>query len=163
MADLPMSRSAALVQGITQYFTGKPCKRGHIANRHASSGTCSVCAAAALRERYAKNPEYYKARVTEWYQNNREHAQETSRIYRKKNPEIRKAAIRRWREANPERVKEINRRGSLAYAARYPERVRANKQRWSDDPENKKARRETILAWHKANPVIFAQMQGRLL
>jgi 5-methylcytosine-specific restriction endonuclease McrA len=111
-----------------------------------------MCGAALLRERYAKNPEYHRARVSDWYQNNQERAKEASRIYRQKNPEKRVAATRRWRNANPEKVREINRRGSLAYATRYPERVKVNKQRWADDPDNKKARRESVLAWHKANP-----------
>jgi len=32
--------------GLSKYFTGKPCKHGHIAERNIRSGTCVVCTAA---------------------------------------------------------------------------------------------------------------------
>lgn len=38
-----MTRSEARVQGLTQYFTGKPCPKGHIANRQVSGSACVVC------------------------------------------------------------------------------------------------------------------------
>jgi hypothetical protein len=38
------SRKAARAAGRTFYFTGKPCKRGHIAERYAHNGECVVCA-----------------------------------------------------------------------------------------------------------------------
>lgn len=39
-ADLPASRQQA--KGVFKYFTGKPCKQGHIALRYAN-GTCAQC------------------------------------------------------------------------------------------------------------------------
>ena len=38
------SRKAALLQGQIKFFTGKPCKYGHIAHRYVKSGNCSACA-----------------------------------------------------------------------------------------------------------------------
>lgn len=37
------SRKEARRLGETFYFTGKPCKHGHIARRYASSGRCLTC------------------------------------------------------------------------------------------------------------------------
>lgn len=54
---LPTSRKEAMRQGTTRYFTGKPCKHGHIAERLVSTGACDECkkahrpSAAARRER----------------------------------------------------------------------------------------------------------------
>lgn len=54
---LPTSRAAAAAAGVSQYFTGKPCKNGHVAHRYTQSGTCSQCIAActaALRRDVAR-------------------------------------------------------------------------------------------------------------
>lgn len=36
-------KDEALARGLPHYFTGKPCKYGHIAPRFTSSGNCTVC------------------------------------------------------------------------------------------------------------------------
>ena len=38
-----ISRSQALQSGSRRYFTGKPCKSGHIAERYTSKGNCVEC------------------------------------------------------------------------------------------------------------------------
>lgn len=38
-----MKRKEAIAAGLTQYNTGKPCKRGHMSYRYASSGACAAC------------------------------------------------------------------------------------------------------------------------
>lgn len=50
MPDLPSSRAEAARLGEQQYFTGKPCVHGHIANRFTSSGTCVECNAIRARK-----------------------------------------------------------------------------------------------------------------
>lgn len=50
MPDLPNSRAAAIAAGSPQYFTGKPCAHGHVANRFTSSGTCVDCNAIRARQ-----------------------------------------------------------------------------------------------------------------
>ena len=39
----PISRDEARTQGLTRYFTGKPCRRGHVGERYANGGACVVC------------------------------------------------------------------------------------------------------------------------
>lgn len=41
--DLPSSQAQAKSVGATQYYTGKPCKNGHISPRKAASGNCIEC------------------------------------------------------------------------------------------------------------------------
>ena len=43
MKDLPSVRKHAIELGETNYFTGKPCKRGHIDIRNAKTGRCLSC------------------------------------------------------------------------------------------------------------------------
>jgi hypothetical protein len=38
------SRASARAAGQTFYFTGKPCKHGHVAKRYSHNGECVVCA-----------------------------------------------------------------------------------------------------------------------
>ena len=47
--DLPRSRPEALKQGAKMYFTGKPCKHGHIAPR-LTKGTCLECRKIEVRK-----------------------------------------------------------------------------------------------------------------
>jgi len=38
-----ISRVEAIKNGLTKYYTGKPCSRGHIEERYTSSGSCHGC------------------------------------------------------------------------------------------------------------------------
>jgi hypothetical protein len=38
-----ISWKEAFARGLSRYYTGKPCKRGHIAERKVASRTCCVC------------------------------------------------------------------------------------------------------------------------
>lgn len=49
MSNLPTSRAAAKAAGAAFYFTGEPCKHGHIAPRKVK-GSCTEC----LREAWAR-------------------------------------------------------------------------------------------------------------
>jgi len=40
----PISRELARERGLLRYFTGKPCKHGHVAERLLSNRECVVCA-----------------------------------------------------------------------------------------------------------------------
>ncbi len=44
-----IDRKEAKSLGLLRYFTGKPCEAGHLAERFASSGGCTVCANARRR------------------------------------------------------------------------------------------------------------------
>jgi hypothetical protein len=47
----PASQREALRQGVTYYFTGKPCKHGHIVERFASNKNCCECVRIRNRSR----------------------------------------------------------------------------------------------------------------
>lgn len=60
-----ISRKEALERGLKRYFTGKPCKRGHVAERQSSNGTCMDCYAEDVSGKYrekrvAQSRRYYR-------------------------------------------------------------------------------------------------------
>lgn len=42
-AELPASAKGAKAAGARHYFTGRPCKHGHVSNRYTSTGVCKAC------------------------------------------------------------------------------------------------------------------------
>lgn len=67
-----ITRAEAKARGLTRYFTGKPCKNGHIAYRLASNGLCRDCRVQIKRRDYAKNSSKYCAAKREWRKANPE-------------------------------------------------------------------------------------------
>ena len=50
----PAERAKAMAEGRKYYSTGKPCKRGHVANRRTSNSGCVECTAEANRDHRAR-------------------------------------------------------------------------------------------------------------
>ena len=56
-----VSRNEARTQGLKKYFTGKPCKFGHIEDRLVSNGRCLICLKSIWSEqkrKYSQKPEW---------------------------------------------------------------------------------------------------------
>ena len=58
----PTTASEALSMGLAHYFSGTPCKRGHIDKRMASNRRCLSCNREDQRQHYAANGEKVRAR-----------------------------------------------------------------------------------------------------
>lgn len=43
LSKLPKTRAEAIRLGVDRFFTGKPCRRGHLAPRYVSSPNCAAC------------------------------------------------------------------------------------------------------------------------
>jgi hypothetical protein len=57
-----ISREEAKAQGLTRYFTGKPCRNGHLAERYVGGNTPCVVCDAENQTRYVKaNPDKTRA------------------------------------------------------------------------------------------------------
>lgn len=58
----PVSREEAAQRGLSRFYTGKPCKAGHIDHRYVSNKHCVACNAAKTRlrerEKGAQDPSY---------------------------------------------------------------------------------------------------------
>src|SRR5437868_1278285 len=90
-----ITRAEARERGLTRYFNGNPCPRGHGGERFVSSGACCECSAARVSARQeaarlAREPRIPKPR--------------------KVNKEAARAATLRWREKNKEHVRATQKR-----------------------------------------------------
>jgi 5-methylcytosine-specific restriction endonuclease McrA len=79
-ANLPKTRKEAQTTGAKYYFTGEPCKHGHIAPRK-TKGACVECLKVEWQQAADKRAEYFKQynqrenvkdNKHEWYQKNRD-------------------------------------------------------------------------------------------
>ena len=107
-----ISRDEARVLNLKSFFTGEPCKHGHVAERSVRNLGCMECSRGRKREWRATNLE--KARETE---------RERASKHRADNPERARENWRRWRDAHPQARRmwqvankdEINKRRRAAY------------------------------------------------
>lgn len=69
-----IKRKVALAAGLMHYFTGKPCKNGHLEKRITTSGTCLGCARARAAKLYAENPQKFSDASKKWREKNPDYA-----------------------------------------------------------------------------------------
>jgi hypothetical protein len=50
-----ITRKQAREKGLKRYFTGKPCKRGHVVERRVDTGDCAECVNQRSRKWRAAN------------------------------------------------------------------------------------------------------------
>lgn len=146
MADETVQRSIVLRQqakalGLTRYFTGKPCRRGHISMRAVGNSGCVQCMRQVHAEHYQANREIIRNRSAEWYRANTERALEVSARWKVENPDRRDQTNKAYYEANKPRIAvykknwtETNRErvklNAVQYVAKNKLRIRANHLRW---------------------------------
>jgi len=98
-----ISRAKAKAAGLKNYFTGKPCLRGHIALRQTSNGCCRECAYGRM-EQWAHQEENRLAirkrnrrRAIDYYPRNRERVIAKTREYYEGNKSM---VLRKQRETD---------------------------------------------------------------
>lgn len=112
-----ITRAQAKALGFSRYFTGKPCKHGHVAERRIE-GKCVEC----VKEDTVKNAKIYVERAAAWnkankdkinenrkvkYHENLKESRAKSRERYAKNPESAKQITQRWKRKNPESARNI--------------------------------------------------------
>lgn len=97
-----VNRADAKCGGLTRYFTGKPCNRGHVDQRMSANSGCVTCHREWSKKYRNENPDYPK----EYYYNNRERYAEHNRRWRKENPERAAERSKKWWAENPEKMLE---------------------------------------------------------
>jgi 5-methylcytosine-specific restriction endonuclease McrA len=174
-----VTRDQARASGATRYFTGKPCKHGHLGQRTTCNGGCIWCNQASIAALYygegRAGRKYRNARRKAWKDANREKVRVGSRIYDNAHREQKTA----WKVANRDRInqleREANRQNRAAYKARidrylaskgkatqqayiraHPEIIRAIKR-------NRRARLANAKGSHTAAEikVLYAEQSGR--
>ena len=141
MADAIISRREAYTQGLKYYFSGEPCKRGHVVERLTRNGLCSVCFKLAQQSKKARSPQSKKAQSPQSKKARSLQSEENTLSKRERN-RLRSAT---WYAANKDRHK-ANRD---AYNAKNAERLKA----WlaTYTAENKDKQKARSAAWYASN------------
>jgi 5-methylcytosine-specific restriction endonuclease McrA len=109
-----ITRKRAIKLGLKRYFTGKPCKRGHIVERYVSNLGCLTCGAASEalnkekrrkngkaaaydKERRINNRAKLNASVMKWYALYPDKKSQHYRKWQIKNPEVANSNSRNYR------------------------------------------------------------------
>lgn len=122
---LIITRQAALAAGLTRYFTGKPCIRGHVDQRLVSTKSCRTCNRQVVRE-WVKTPRGQEARRHR-ERNRRRKAREAGRKY--------------YFTGKPCKRGHIDRRFVSSHLCVTCCREKAFEHFWSLTPEKREARR----------------------
>ena len=133
-SDLPRTREAAKDLGLKRYFTGKPCKRGHVATRYTSNSACVPCSVATIAAWQAANPDKL-----------RKASRECAQRRRQQDPQGHRDRQRERRIKNPEKVRAKER----ANKAKHKEKRKATTKAWRT--RNSDVRSEKQAIYYKEN------------
>ena len=98
-----ISCKEAKAQGLKRYFTGKPCKHGHIAERHVTGG-CVICACLDQQKYYKQDPQKYMEATARYREDNRERTRKIQRDYYARHSHKIKAGAKTQRGARALRI-----------------------------------------------------------
>lgn len=104
-----ISRPDAVAQGLKRYFTGDPCRHGHVSSRYVNGRNCTACQQELVTRRRKEDPEKAKEIQRIWYAENLEKARGYQRKYMLKHLERRRALNREFMRNNRERYIEKRR------------------------------------------------------
>jgi hypothetical protein len=103
--NLPKTRQEAKATGAKFYFTGEPCKHGHVAPRK-TKGACVECIKIEWQQAAEKRADYFreynkredvKDRKNEWYEANREQVIQAAAT---RPLEVKRVYQKAWKERN---------------------------------------------------------------
>lgn len=130
-----MTRAEALAAKLSVYFTGVPCKQGHLANRYVRNWTCVTCHAERctkfLPKWRAENPEkskQYSEKYSEshalstklWRDANKDKCYEAGRQWRQKHPEKCNILSSEWRSRNRDIMNSLKAKRRADLLDRFP-------------------------------------------
>lgn len=140
-----ISREEAREKGLKRYYTGKPCRSGHVSERYVAGGACVECDVRNQRVSRENNIERARAKDRERYRRNPEHRLKGQKKSYEKNKEAYIATVRRWIDANPDKV--ITYKEKSKQTLREYNRLRArrdyqlNRERWRDYKATRRAKK----------------------
>lgn len=128
---LPNSYSEAVRLGQSRYFTGVPCKFGHLAERRTSNQACTECERVKSAAWKSANPE--KRQASNIASKRKQYASLTAE-QREAGNEYR----RKWREQNRDRVRQY----SKQWRDKNLDRAREAERAWAKENAEKKAAKD---------------------
>lgn len=138
-----ITRQQAVAANLPKYFTGKVCRRGHIAERYLA-GACTACVSERKAELYVQNRTAVLA-----------YMRVQGARYRANNPEKRAENSRKWRSENREHANALSR-------ARYANDSTAHKQAARKHfSTHREQERERTKRWRAQNIGLVNQYTGQ--
>jgi len=134
-----VSRQEAKERGLKFYFTGKPCKRGHIAERYTSNGKCIRCEKDYQVDYYADNKEAIAEQRKSYQAANKEAVAERRKTYLVVNKEAIAERHKTYLVVNKEAIAEYHK----AYQANNKEAIAERHKTYLV------VNKEAIAAWQK--------------
>lgn len=122
-----ISRSEAKLLGLKQYFTGKPCKYGHVEPRKVCDHICMECNRVKYKSWLSKNRERKNKADKNWREENRDRHLESARAWKDENKELNRKIVKDWRIENHSHI--------ISYNASKRARCRMATPSWYDGKE----------------------------
>lgn len=148
-----ISRQSAKLAGLKKYFSGRPCKHGHICERWCANSYCVEC----LREWNLKNKEKVTICHSKYYEKNKIKAAAAAKEYVGQNREKVAAYRKKYKAANKEKEAERRRQRRAENREYYRQKDREARQK---NPEasrarvrNRRARKAAAIGTHSATDV----------
>ena len=118
-----MKRAEAKALGLTKYSTGKPCRKGHLADRYVTTGGCAECLQTRNLGRYQREKEKCLVDWRKWYEKNR--AVHNARVKRWQAANVEKVKLdaKKWAKNNPDKIAARNVRYRLKHPDAYTARA----------------------------------------
>lgn len=91
---LPASRAEAKAVGAIAYFTGQPCKNGHVAERFTINGGCKNCQESRRQKFKTERREDWRSAQRDYRERNRDRERERQRKWTAENREQATARVR---------------------------------------------------------------------
>lgn len=161
-----ISRKEAKEKGLKRYFTGEPCKRGHMVERVVSNGRCAKCDRECKRQWYEENKERESERAKQRYEENKKYILERQRKYREENKDSISEYNRKYREGNKEAISYRNRQRYNNNPEYFRQYIEDNKELISDRKrryykKNREAIAERMSRWREKNKESQAERHRR--
>ncbi|HXP48644.1 MAG TPA: hypothetical protein VN922_01755, partial [Bacteroidia bacterium] len=99
-----ITRKDAKALGLKNYFTGVPCKNGHIDLRYVCNHKCVACTTVQSKDWFKNNTEKAKKINKKWRDSNKEHKSQYNKEYIHKNSEKERERKKLYARANSEKI-----------------------------------------------------------
>lgn len=140
-----ITKQQAIEIGLKYYFTGKPCKHGHLEKRPVKTGVCLECLRLVSKRVYADKKSQILARQKKYRIENQDVVKETFKRYYEKNKEQRSIAYAEYRAENKDKERDRHKK----YRSENYEKIKAREKEYRiNNPEKvrvKHANRRALL------------------
>jgi len=105
----PVTRAEAKIMGAKRYLTGKPCPRGHVAERYTLNGGCLMCRRENTKAWCAANKNERVKYMAIYRKKHKDKIAKSKAAYWENNKDKVAKCNAAWRDSNPEKSRCINR------------------------------------------------------